>query len=184
VIRRFAREFAAARAALVLSGYGSCKAYHADLMQRAQVLLASLTGNIGRAGGGWHSGGYVDLEGVGLVSMQDRLGLLPLAWLGTRALLDPKAVERQALSSYISSTIFHTVHGGLAEVRLDPRHGDPALPRPPAAYFEEALAKGAFPLSPPPGAPPPEILISVCGNVLRHSRMAERIRDSLFKSAR
>jgi anaerobic selenocysteine-containing dehydrogenase len=71
VIRRFARDFAAAPAALILSEYGMCKNYHSDLVQRSQILLASLTGNHGRAGGGWRSGSYVALDGFALMSMQD-----------------------------------------------------------------------------------------------------------------
>ena len=35
VIRRFAREFAKARAALILSQFGMCKNYHSDLIQRS-----------------------------------------------------------------------------------------------------------------------------------------------------
>ncbi|MBW2712557.1 MAG: molybdopterin-dependent oxidoreductase [Deltaproteobacteria bacterium] len=43
-IKRFARDFAKADSALILSQYGGCKNYHSDLAQRAQILLASLTG--------------------------------------------------------------------------------------------------------------------------------------------
>jgi anaerobic selenocysteine-containing dehydrogenase len=57
VIRRFAREFAAAPAALILIGYGGNKHYHGDLAQRAQILLASLTGNIGKPGSGHPAAG-------------------------------------------------------------------------------------------------------------------------------
>jgi DMSO reductase family type II enzyme molybdopterin subunit len=183
-IRRFARDFARAPSALILAGYGGCKNYHSDLIQRSQILLASLTGNLGKPGGGWRSGGYIDLEGIGLLAMQDRLSLLPLLWLGARSYLDPKGVERQALSSYVSSTIFHTLHAGLGEHRLAPEQGDPELPRPAAAYLQEALEKGHFPMAPPPGAPPPEVLFSICGNVLRHSRMGQRVRDTLFAQAK
>jgi|TARA_Y100000031_G_C8229773_1_gene390304 nitrate reductase alpha subunit len=42
--------------AMIISSLGACKLFHADLIRRAQVLLASLTGNLGRAGGGWQSG--------------------------------------------------------------------------------------------------------------------------------
>lgn len=52
-IRRFARGFARAPAALILSQWGQCKFL---LAQRAQILLASLTGNFGRAGGGLRAG--------------------------------------------------------------------------------------------------------------------------------
>jgi DMSO reductase family type II enzyme molybdopterin subunit len=183
-IRRFAREFADAPSALILAGLGGCKHYHSDLIQRAQILLASLTGNLGKAGGGWQSAGFINLEGLGLLGMQDRLGLLPLLWLAARASFDSVGMERQALSSYVPSTLFHTLHAGLGEVRLAPEYGDPGLPRPPRSYLDEALAQGDWPMAPPPGAEPPEVVFSICGNVLRHSSMGERLRDSLFAQAR
>jgi DMSO reductase family type II enzyme molybdopterin subunit len=143
-IRRFAREFATADSALIVSQWGMCKNYHSDLIQRCQILLASLTGNIGRAGGGWRSGAFVALDGMGLVAMQ----------------------------------------GGLGEEETAQHNGDPALPRGAAPFLEEALAKGHFPMAPPPDAEPPEVVISFCGNVLRHSRMGRRVRETLFAKAR
>ncbi|MBI4515090.1 MAG: molybdopterin-dependent oxidoreductase [Deltaproteobacteria bacterium] len=184
VIRRFARDFAQAPAALIIIGYGINKHYHGDLNQRAQLLMASLTGNIGKPGSGWHSGGWIDLEGLGLVGGRDRLGMLPLIWLGARAYMSPEEVKAEFLSGYISSTLFHTVHAGLGEYRLAREHGDPSLPRPAQAYLDEALAQGHFPIGVPPGGASPEVIISICGNVLRHSRMGQRVRETLFASAR
>jgi DMSO reductase family type II enzyme molybdopterin subunit len=182
-IRRFARSFAEARAALILSQWGMCKNLHSDLIQRSQILLASLTGNLGRAGGGWRSGAFVALDGMGLVAMQDRLGLPNLAWTAARSWLDPEAVRGQFESMYVPSTLFHYVHGGLGEAE-GAAAGDPTAPRGAAPYVEEALAKGHFPMAPAPGADPPEVIVSFCGNVLRHSRMGQRIRETLFDRAR
>jgi DMSO reductase family type II enzyme molybdopterin subunit len=183
-IRRFAREFARARAALILAQWGTCKNLHSDLIQRSQILLASLTGNLGRAGGGWRSGAFIGLDGYGLVGMQDGLGLLDIAWTAARSFIDPEAVRHDFEKLFIPSTIFHAVHGDLAAVEGAPEYGDPTLTRSAASYLEEALRKQHFPVSPPPGSPPPEIVFSFCGNVLRHSRMGGRIRDSLFAQAR
>jgi DMSO reductase family type II enzyme molybdopterin subunit len=184
VLRRFAREFAKAPSALILSQFGSCKNYHSDLIQRSQILLASLTGNLGRAGGGWRSGGLVALDGLGLVAMQDQLDLLHLLWTAARSYLDPEAVRRRFVSMFVSGTLFHAVHGGLAEIQGAAEHGDPALPNGAAPYLEQALAKGHFPVGPPPGAEPPEVIVSALGNVLRHSKMGDRLRDTLFAKAR
>ncbi|MBS1105557.1 MAG: ddhA [Deltaproteobacteria bacterium] len=151
-IRRFAREFAKARAALIISQWGNCKNLHSDLVQRSQILLASLTGNLGRAGGGWRSGAFVALDGMGLVAMQDGLGLLDLAVTAARAYVQPEAVRRQFESMYVPSSLFHAVHGGLGEHELAAAHGDPALPEGAAPYLAEALAKKHFPMSPAPGA--------------------------------
>jgi anaerobic selenocysteine-containing dehydrogenase len=184
LIRRFAREFARAPAALLFSQYGGCKNYHSDLVQRSQILLASLTGNMGKAGGGWRSTGFVGLDGMGLVAMQDKLGIPHLIWLGVESYLDPEEVRNRFMHIFVSSTLFHAVHGGLGEVQAAPEHGDPALPEGAAPYLRAALEKGHFQVGPPPGADPPEVIFSLLGNVLRHSRMGDRLRDGLFAKAR
>jgi len=184
VIRRFAREFASAGSALIVSQWGMCKNLHSDLIQRSQILLASLTGNLGRAGGGWRSGAFVALDGLGLVAMQDRLDLPHLAWLMARSYFDPEGVRGEFESMYIPSTIFHAVHGGLAEFETAPAHGDPMLPKGAGPYLDEALRKGHFPVAPAPGEAPPEVLFCLGGNVLRHSRMGWRVRETLFDRAR
>jgi anaerobic selenocysteine-containing dehydrogenase len=53
LIVKVARAYAAASPAAILMGGGSNHWYHGDLTGRAFALLASLTGNVGRAGGGF-----------------------------------------------------------------------------------------------------------------------------------
>jgi DMSO reductase family type II enzyme molybdopterin subunit len=184
VIRRFAREFAHARSALILSQWGACKNYHSDLIQRSQILLASLTGNLGRAGGGWRSGAFIALDGFGVVAMQDDLDLLHLGWLAARSFFDAEAVRGEFESMYVPSTLFHAVHGGLGDIAGGAAYADQALPRGAAPYLDEALRAQHFPMSPAPGEPPPEVIFCFCGNVLRHTRGGERVRDTLFEKAR
>ena len=52
-IVKVARAYAAAKPAAILMGSGSNHWYHGDLTGRAFALLATLTGNIGRSGGGF-----------------------------------------------------------------------------------------------------------------------------------
>ncbi len=52
-IERVARGFAAERPAAIIMGGGGNHWYHGDLTGRAFALLAALTGNIGRSGGGF-----------------------------------------------------------------------------------------------------------------------------------
>jgi len=184
VIRTFARDFAGARSALILAQFGMCKNYHSDLAQRSQILLASLTGNHGKSGGGWHSCAFVALDGVGLVAMQDKLDITHLLWLGAEAYLTPAEVRARFMDIYVSSTLFHAWHGGLAKIQAAPAHGDPELPEGAAPYLREALEKGHFPIGAPLDAPPPEVFVCLSGNVLRHSRMGNRLRDGLFANAR
>ncbi|MCK6370278.1 MAG: molybdopterin-dependent oxidoreductase [Gammaproteobacteria bacterium] len=51
-IREVALKFAQAKPAMIFSGYRMCKWLHGDLLQRSFMLLLSLTGNLGKAGGG------------------------------------------------------------------------------------------------------------------------------------
>src|SRR5690606_26195804 len=52
-IRQVARIFGKAKPAMIFTGYRMCKWLQGDLLQRAFMLLLSLTGNLGKAGGGF-----------------------------------------------------------------------------------------------------------------------------------
>lgn len=183
-IRRFAREFARAPSALIIMGYCIGKNYHGDLAQRAQILMASLTGNIGRAGGGWRTLGFALLEGIGLVGGVEDLGIKGLVATGIRSFRDPQALRDEFLGMFTSGTLFHAIHGGLLDLQVSEEYADPALPRKPIEYVKEALAKRHIPIGTAPDAPPPQVLISVGGNILRSGRMGDRIRDTLYANAR
>ncbi len=178
-IREFARGLAAAPAALIMSEFGGCKFLHADLNQRAQILLASLTGNIGRVGGGWRSAGFFAPEGFALLAMQEKLGLLSLGVFAAKAMMWPAETEHEFARYFVPGTLWHAVHGGLDAISGDPRHGDASAPRPVSEYLEEALDKGWFTLFPAAGERP-RVLLSIFGNVLRHSRQNQRLRENLL----
>ena len=178
-IRQFARGFAKAPSALILSSWGQCKFLHADLAQRAQILLASLTGNLGRPGGGWRSGGFFAPEGFALLAMQERLGLIDLATFGAKAYMDPKAGEDTFARYFVPGSVWHQVHGGLEKVSGDPRQGDVSTPRPARDYLREAIEKKWFPIYPKPGQAP-RVMVSVFGNVLRHVRNNVQLRETLW----
>lgn len=63
-IRSVARTFATAKPAMIFTGYRMCKWLHGDLLQRSFMLLLSLTGNLGKAGGG------LQLENLGRTESQ------------------------------------------------------------------------------------------------------------------
>jgi len=182
-IRQFAREFAAAPAAMILSEFGGCKFLHADLNQRAQILIASLTGNLGRAGGGWRSAGFFAPEGFALLAMQEKLGLLNLGMFAARATMWPADTEHEFAQYFVPGTVWHAVHGGLDKISGDPRYGDASAPRPLAEYLKEALDKDWFKLFPAPDKKP-RVLLSIFGNVLRHSRQNKHLRETLLGKAK
>jgi len=179
MIRQFAREFAAAPSAVILSEFGGCKFLHGDLNQRAQILLASLTANIGRAGGGWRSAGFFAPEGFALLAMSEKLGLLNLGMFGVKAMMWPAETEHEFAQYFVPGTLWHAVHGGLDKISGDARYGDQDAPRPLAEYLKEALDKKWFTLHPAPGKDP-RVLLSIFGNVMRHSRQNKHLREKLL----
>ncbi len=177
-IRRFARAFASVPSALILSQYGSCKFYHSDLLQRAQILLASVTGNIGRTGGGWRSGAFVGMEGMPVLAMQKDLGLIDLIILATRSYFRDSEEKLADFSRYfVPSGLWHYVHGGLSKVSAEPAYGDPLLADGPAKYVQEALDKKLYPIH---RDQTPSFLLSVFGNVVRHSRSGQLLVENLW----
>ncbi len=177
-IRRFARDFASAPSALILSQYGSCKFYHSDLLQRAQILLASVTGNLGRAGGGWRSGAFVGMEGWPVLSMQRDLGLIDLIILATRSYFrDPEDNLADFSKYFVPSGLWHYVHGGLSKVSAVPAYGDPMLADGPAQYVDEALNKKFYPIN---TEVTPTFMLSIFGNVVRHSRSGHLLVEHLW----
>ncbi|HUI26085.1 MAG TPA: molybdopterin-dependent oxidoreductase, partial [Candidatus Kryptonia bacterium] len=178
-VRSFARGFAKAPAALILSSWGACKFLHADLMQRAQILLASLTANLGRAGGGWRAGGFFAPEGFALLGIQERLGIVDLAAFAAKNYVDPAETQKFFADYFVPGSIWHQVHGGLDKVSGDQRYGDTNTPRPPAEYLREALEKKWFPIYPERGKSP-QVAVSIFGNVLRHSRNNTRVLETLW----
>ncbi len=178
-IRQFARGLAKAPAALILSQWGQCKFLHADLAQRAQILLASLTGNLGRSGGGWRAGGFFAPEGFALLGMQERLGLVDLATFAAKNYVNPAETEHFFARYFVPGSIWHQVHGGLQAVSGSQHNGDASAPRPATEYLREAIAKQWFPVIPPPGRAP-QVIVSIFGNVLRHSRNNTQLLASLW----
>lgn len=63
MIRRFAEGFAKAKRPMVLSSWGSNRYLHSDQMNRSKILCLALKGAIGRKGSGFHSTGWVGLDG-------------------------------------------------------------------------------------------------------------------------
>lgn len=66
VIRQVAEEFATTKPAMIIEGAGTNHWYHNDLINRAQMLLPILTGNVGKNGGGFNH--YVGQEALKIPS--------------------------------------------------------------------------------------------------------------------
>lgn len=174
-IRRVARELAAAPRAMIFSSWGSCKHYHSDLNQRAEILLMALTGNQGRSGGGFRVASWWPLQGFDEMT---RVGpTLPLAkkmrllWsrlaggIGWRQFEDVLQTAGRMRGTTPLMPWLHT-HAGYAELWDRKEYHDPALPRPVSAYLDEAVEKGWIPIRPRRGTEP-RVLIFTGSNPLR-----------------
>ena len=185
VIRRFAREFATARAAMINAGAAMGKILHGELVQRATILLCALTGNNGRPGGGWGQMALWELDGMIAAAYHDHPSdLRPDDQAGFWAAFTEIGKEQAVTPNYISGSLMMLNNGGTREVQLNPRYNDPTLPRKPEEYLQEALARGDIANNPGPELGSPEVIFSMFGNVFRHRRMGYRLADTLYRQAR
>jgi len=187
-IRRLARELAAAGSAMIYSSWGSCKHYHSDLNQRAEILLMALTGNQGKSGGGFRVASWWPVQGFEQFSFGARE--LPLE-LKTRVMwrsLVTGFTWRQyealmiELMDHTNSTPLMPwlyVHAGYNTVWDKREYHDPAVPRPTAEYMKEAIDKGWIPIRPKPGKDP-KVFLFTGSNPLRRWPAPQIAREHLW----
>jgi DMSO reductase family type II enzyme molybdopterin subunit len=187
-IRRIARELAAAKSAMVFSSWGSCKHYHSDLNQRAEILLMVLTGNQGKSGGGFRVASWWRVDGfhsfgrgardfpVGLqMRLLWRRYFGDLSWRGIAEL-------QQELLPHLNTTPLMPwlyTHAGYAEVWDRADFHDPAMPRSTSEYMKEAVESGSIPIRPPPGTDP-KVFVFTGSNPLRRWPAPQIARKTLW----
>ncbi|MFQ5666127.1 MAG: molybdopterin-dependent oxidoreductase [Candidatus Binatia bacterium] len=179
---RLAALLAASRRILIYATWGSCKSYHADLLQRALILLAALRGQQGRTGAGVRFAAWIPFEGA-----DEFLGTQP-SWLQRQVLRfhtpSPRAREpaRAAASrtrlTWTPSHVFLSVHGGRADAQ-DGAVRDATLPRPARGYFREAVDRGWIPVRPAADRPP-RVLVTSGVNPLRRWPLPQVIERVLW----
>ncbi len=123
-ITRLAQEFAAAPAARIIEGAGTNHYYHNDLINRSQILLVALTGNVGIPGGGFDH--YVGQE-----KLWAEQGFFRLAFPHTR----PK-------QRFQNTTLWTYTHAGVTS------DVDGVWPRSINSYIQDSVANGWMPLWP------------------------------------
>lgn len=186
-IRRVAREFAAAKSAMIYASWGACKHYHSDLFQRGMVYLCALTANSGgKPGSGikvstWWPPPSSVLTGSGARLATEPVGELPVDRVGIQEISKVAFdVGRKGRTTPLIPWLF--AHDPKwAEIATKQEYNDPALKRPVREYVEEAIAKGWQPISPKPPKRPRFFYYSG-PNPLRRWPNPDVIRDSLWKS--
>jgi DMSO reductase family type II enzyme molybdopterin subunit len=172
LIRRFARELAAAPRAMIFASWGACKHHHSDLFQRAMILLMALTGNQGKAGSGVRVAAWWGLDGLAWMagarpSFMEILRILPKAIRG----LTPRDYE-ELFTEYSEKEPntplmpFLYVHGGYREMWSRPDLADPVLPRGLDEYMRQSIDRGWTKLHPSEDREP-RALIFTGSNPLR-----------------
>jgi nitrate reductase / nitrite oxidoreductase, alpha subunit len=120
-IRQVARKFGTAKPAMIFTGYRMCKWLHGDLLQRAFMLMLSLTGNLGKAGGGFQ------LENLGKTDSQLAFmfaGLAPTLRVATMSRWDYVHANGRELNE--------KVYGPTVAEKVD-------------KYFQLSMQSGAWP---------------------------------------
>ena len=166
---RLAELLATSARTLIYASWGSCKSYHADLLQRTLILLSALRGQHGRTGSGVRFSAWIPFEGADAF-----LGVGP-TWVERQVLRfytpPPRTMEAaiaevsRARLTWTPSHLFLLAHGGLDPALADVTP-DPTLPRPPAAYLRDAIERGWLPVRPAPDRPP-RVLVTSGVNPLR-----------------
>jgi DMSO reductase family type II enzyme molybdopterin subunit len=162
VVRRMARDLAAAPRAMIFASWGSCKHYHSDLFQRSMMLLMALTGNQGKSGGGVRVAAWWAVEGFSQmaaaephISWRDKLRIFSKVIRGmTPRDFEGLFTDFTKRSAVVPLMPFLYEHGGYRELWSRPDLADPAQPRPFDAYVQEAVERGWIPIHPPRGRHP------------------------------
>lgn len=173
LIRRFAREIATAKSAMITTSWGSAKSYHSDLLHRAWILVTALTGNEGRCGGGLRIAAYKTLDGIDRVDFalnddeKANLAKMMERDMSPRDYQYLSRVGGKKAGAVTPLLAFLYAHAGYKELWDRPDLQDPAMPRPFSSYFREAVDKGWLPIYPKEGRDPKCYIFSGCNPLRR-----------------
>jgi len=191
-IAAVARELAAAGSAMIYSSWGSCKHYHSDLAQRAEILLMALTGNQGKSGGGlrvaswWPIDGFDRLavgQGEFSLAMKARAMLRMLTGGFTWRQFEDLMLEMVPKRGNTPLMPWLYEHAGYSEIWDKREYQDPAVPRTTREYMEESIEKGWIPIRPDRGTEP-RVFIFTGPNPLRRWPSPQTARKHLWPKLR
>ena len=194
-IREFAREVGNAKAAVLIAQASFSKYYHGVEMERAQILLLTLAGHIGKKGSGIlgfpyiHPGGIDLLSGVsGSLTPRRALQELEKQLAPTVKKLEDAGYTEEMIQysfsrqQYIqagspSTNLFFYFHGGLDGLYGSSKKYDPYMKRELGEYLEEAFAKK---WQADPSKVQPRAFLQVGGNTFRRMRGQDRLLDGFL----
>ncbi|MBW2233234.1 MAG: molybdopterin-dependent oxidoreductase, partial [Deltaproteobacteria bacterium] len=194
LIRRLARKIGRAGAATILTQSNFSKFYHGIEMERVQILVLALAGQIGKKGSGITGFPFLSITGADALGMAPgwlppKLGLKAVALESAPAFIKSKLAgltdemtlyeltrEEYKSGRYISANLFFHAHGGLADRFGSSQRWDPYLQRNLQSYLDEAVEKGwqQVPVT------PPRIFFEVGGNILRRVRSYDQLYEGFL----
>jgi len=193
-VRELARQIAHAKAATCMTQSNFSKYYHGIEMERAQILVFALTGNMGRKGAGFMAFPYLSIDAVESLSVAS--GSLPpsLAIKLLELKAAPEFIKRKFKGmtdemiifelaredykrrTFPSSILYMYKYGGLEELYGGSQNWDPTMKRPLSSFMEEAEQKG-WQILP---QKPPRIFFEDGGNVARRIRGYQKMLETMF----
>lgn len=194
-LRQLAREIANARAAICITQSSFSKYYHGMEMERCQILVLTVCGQIGKKGSGIT--GFPALTPAGGAMMVKAPGGLPpvIGPLVVAAGVAPTFIKEKiagktdeqilykivqdiyAEGPYIPGNLYY-YHVGLQALYGSSKKYDPTMKRELADFLEESYEKG-WQIRPPKNKQ--KVLLSIGGNILRRARAYNGLYDTLLK---
>ena len=200
VVADFAERFATAERPMVLSSWGSNRYLNSDLINRTKLLCLALRGAIGRKGAGYHSTGWVGIDGFGRVANESGEGFWGTVRDTARVfgdayvfgLLVDKIAGRKSQAQFEHQVARHLTTGpdscltnsasqnyDFQGIREDlARETDHLYPRPMASYVAESKEKGWMPTH--PSKVEPRAWVTGGSNVLRRTNLPQRMLQTLW----
>ncbi|MBW2712322.1 MAG: molybdopterin-dependent oxidoreductase, partial [Deltaproteobacteria bacterium] len=193
--RGMARRIAKAKAATVITNSNFSKFYHGLEMERAQILVMSLCGQIGKPGAGFNAFPAMTIAGATTAimtsgSLSPKMGSMLLSaqmapefiQYKLDGLTDEMAVYELTRNVYregghVSGMLFYYFQGGLDELYGSANTYDPSLKRPVSEYIKEAIDKGWQIID---TEAKPRIFFEVGGNILRRTRGYDRLIENFL----
>jgi DMSO reductase family type II enzyme molybdopterin subunit len=206
VVRRFAREFAAARSPMIFASYGAAKGFHSDLEQRLQVMLCALVGSHGKRGGGirticfnvpesfpWVAYGQSDNMGDAYAPIRSALAAVESMDLDGNGVVARTLLAANSEDGIEQEGIMQAMRAGAVPgipffYQLEPtwreamaETEDGTYPRRLADYVDAALADGAYANNPHlTQAEVPDLYLFTGSNPLRRLWRHEKVEKGLW----
>jgi DMSO reductase family type II enzyme molybdopterin subunit len=200
LVRSFAEGFAAAERPMILSSWGSNRYLNSDLINRTKLLCLALRGAIGKKGAGFHSTGWIGIDGFGAVTRDAGEGW----WGRMRGLMDvfgdphtfgmfvdmiagkkSEAQFQHQLSRKLTRGEDSCLTNSASQnydfqgIRDDlAKEEDHLYSRPLEAFVTESKEKGWMPTR--PRRTPPRVWVTGGSNVLRRTNLPQRMLEHIW----